>query len=410
VIVSDVRMPGLDGMALLARVREGWPDIPVILLTAHASVSLAVEAMKAGAHDFIEKPFEREGVLFVVQKALLASAADSQPPPSRVLGGSNLLGASGALEDVRDRIRRAATSSATVLVRGETGTGKELVARSIHQQSARRDGPFVALNCAAMPDNLLESELFGYEKGAFTGAASRKPGRIELAQGGTLFLDEVGDVSLATQVKLLRVLQERTIERLGGSASVKVDVRFVAATHRNLEQLMSEGKFREDFFYRLNVVPIEVPALRERPDDITTLSHHFCASAARANGKSRMELEPAAVRLLAGEVWPGNVRQLENFVERLVVLSEGPRITQSDVERELLQEAARGRPVSVSSPPLPLVPGARGANLSEQRAESERQIISDALSRASNNRSLAARLLGISRRTLYNKLEELGLS
>ncbi|MFZ5894579.1 MAG: sigma-54-dependent transcriptional regulator [Myxococcota bacterium] len=405
VIVSDVRMPGLDGMALLQRVREGWPDVPVILLTAHASVSLAVEAMKAGAHDFIEKPFDRESVLFVVRKALLAG---SNEPAPRASARASLLGTSSALDEVRDRIRRAAASNATVLVRGETGTGKELVARSIHEHSARKSGPFVALNCAAVPDNLLESELFGYEKGAFTGAGSRKPGRIELAQNGTLFLDEVGDVPLSTQVKLLRVLQERAIERLGGSASVKVDVRFVAATHRNLEQLLADGKFREDFFYRLNVIPIEVPALRARPDDIHALARHFCEAATRTNGKTAMEFDSGVTALLTAQPWPGNVRQLENFVERLVVLSDGPRITVQDVERELAREGARQRSSGVSGPVSGN--GPRGANLSEQRAESERQIISEALTRAGNNRSLAARLLGISRRTLYNKLEDLGLS
>lgn len=408
VIVSDVRMPGLDGLALLERVRQGWPDIPVILLTAHASVSLAVEAMKAGAHDFIEKPFERDSVLYVVKKAL-ASAQNREPP--RLGIGERLLGTTPALEEVRERIRRAAASNATVLIRGETGTGKELVARSIHEQSARRGGPFVALNCAALPENLLESELFGYEKGAFTGAGSRKPGRVELSHGGTLFLDEVGDVPLPMQVKLLRVLQERSIERLGGSTSVKVDVRFVAATHRNLEQLLSEGKFREDFFYRLNVVPIEVPALRERAADVEALAAHFCDVAARANGKSHTAFGPGVCALLAQQPWPGNVRQLENFVERLVVLGEGPLITRDDVERELGSESARQRnsgvpSVAASSPASPN----RGVNLSEQRAESERQIIREALQRASNNRSLAARLLGISRRTLYNKLEELGLA
>ncbi|HET9929717.1 MAG TPA: sigma-54 dependent transcriptional regulator, partial [Polyangiaceae bacterium] len=340
VIVSDVRMPGLDGMALLARVRREWPEIPVILLTAHASVTLAVEAMKAGAHDFVEKPFEREGVLFVVRKALRATSAGRDAPP-RNESSVDLLGVTEALDEVRERIRRAAASNATVLIRGETGTGKELVARSIHTQSARRGGPFVALNCAAVPENLLESELFGYEKGAFTGAASRKPGRVELSEGGTLFLDEVGDVPLSTQVKLLRVLQERAIERLGGTASVKVDVRFLAATHRNLEDLMAQGKFREDFFYRLNVIPIEVPPLRERSRDIEALARHFCQIASRANNKTLAELEPGVSQLLASQPWPGNVRQLENFVERLVVLSDGPTITLADAQRELARESAR---------------------------------------------------------------------
>ncbi len=402
VIISDVRMPGMDGLTLLRRSSATWPDIPVVLLTAHGTIPLAVEAMKAGAHDFLSKPFEREEVLFVVRKALLA-AEHAAGAASEGGATQALLGQSPALREVQDRIRRAAGSAATVLIRGETGSGKELVARAIHDASARSARPFVKLNCAALPETLLESELFGHEKGAFTGAASRKPGRVELAEGGTLFLDEIGDVPAATQVKLLRVLQERELERLGGTSTLRVDVRFIAATHRDLEQLLNEAKFREDLFYRLNVIPIDVPPLRARPDDIALLARHFLAASARANGKA-LSLEPSALTPLCEQAWPGNVRQLENFVERLVVFSDGPLLSKSDVQRELARDAARQR----------VAPAARGAairavGLDEQRRQTERRAIEEALTRAGDNRALAARLLGISRRTLYKRLEEFGL-
>ena len=400
VIVSDLRMPGMDGLTLLERLSSRWSEVPVIILTAHGTVQSAVEAMKGGAADFLLKPFDREEVLFVVRKAL-ARAQREQPSTLRPTDSLGLLGQSEAMRSVRDRIRRAAAGNSTVLVRGETGTGKELVARAVHQLSARASASFVKLNCAALPDSLLESELFGYEKGAFTGAASRKPGRVELANGGTLFLDEIGDVPLPTQVKLLRILQEREIERLGGTQTLKVDVRFVAATHRDLEGMIGSGDFREDLFYRLNVVPIEVPPLRERPDDVADLARHFAQVMAEANGRPAVELDTGAVELLAAQRWPGNVRQLENFLERLLVFTDGLRIRLSDVERELSREAVRERaPAST-----------RDAEARQLvRKDLERDAIVEALQRAGNNRSLAARLLGVSRRTLYNKLQELDVS
>jgi two-component system response regulator AtoC len=403
VVVTDLRMPGMDGLALLARIARNWPEVPVIVLTAHGTIQLAVETMKSGAADFILKPFDREEVLFVVQKAL--TRAGRNQPPAPAAGKLSLLGESEAMADVRDTIRRAAAGVATVLIRGETGTGKELVAHAIHTQSRRAAKPFVKLNCAALPDSLLESELFGHEKGAFTGAVSRKPGRVELAHGGTLFLDEIGDVPLGTQVKLLRILQEREFERVGGTETVKVDVRFMAATHRDLEAAIRAGTFREDLFYRLNVVPLEVPPLRARPGDVLVLARHFAQAAAEANGRAGCSLAPDAGALLAAQPWPGNVRQLENFVERLVVLYDGPHILPVHVERELAREAARERPARSSSAPDLARP-----SLDAQRRDAEREAVVEALSRAANNRSLAARILGVSRRTLYNKLEELGLA
>jgi two-component system response regulator AtoC len=402
VVVTDLRMPGMDGMELLGKMGASWPDVPVVILTAHGTVPLAVNAMKAGALEFLVKPFERDEVLFVVKKALAVARVERTSAPP-VDGGVPLVGKSPAMKSLGESVRRAAAGVATVLIRGETGTGKELVARAIHELSARASKPFVKLNCAALPDSLLESELFGYEKGAFTGASARKPGRVELAHGGTLFLDEIGDVPLGTQVKLLRILQEREIERLGGTETIKIDVRFVAATHRNLELMVQDQEFREDLFYRLNVIPLEVPPLRQRPEDVEALVYHFVGQITQGPNP-KADIARDAVELLAAQHWPGNVRQLENFIERLVVLSDGPLILKSDVDRELARDAAR-EPSVRSSP----VPSAGASGLDQQRRAAEREAILEALSRAKNNRSLAARLLGVSRRTLYNKIEELGV-
>jgi two-component system response regulator AtoC len=399
VMVTDLRMPGLDGMTLLRRATHASPDVPVIVLSAHGTVALAVDAMKAGAADFLTKPFDREEVLFVVKKAL-AAAEQSETATATPFSP---LGCSPAMDEVRDTIRRSAASSATVLILGESGAGKEVVARAIHEASPRKDKPFIKINCAAFPDTLLESELFGYEKGAFTGANQRKPGRIELAHGGTLLLDEIGDVPLMTQVKLLRVIQAKELERLGGTQTVKVDVRFLAATHQDLPRMVESGEFRQDLYYRLDVIQLVVPPLRERPEDVELLAGHFARQAADNNGRRGIELCDDARALLVGQAWPGNVRQLENFMERLVVLSDGPKLTQKDVERELARDAARLRSSRGSVPP------ASEPRLEDQRRDAERKAIVEALQRASGNRSLAARLLGISRRTLYTKLAELGL-
>jgi DNA-binding NtrC family response regulator len=396
VVLTDIRMPKMDGRALMAEVHARCPELPVVLVTAHATVSLAVESMKAGAADFVQKPFDREELLFVVAKALEGGrrAIDSVPEVSEDKG---LFGASPVMAEVRDLVARAARSMATVLVSGESGTGKELIARAIHDESPRRDKPFIKLSCAAFPDTLLESELFGYEKGAFTGASQRKPGRIELAHEGTLFLDEIGDITPATQVKLLRVLQEREIERLGGSKPVKVDVRFVAATHRDLPAMVASGSFREDLYYRLAVVPLEVPPLRARQGDVEVLAERFARSHLGRTGEPATFEPPALVRL-AAEKWPGNVRQLQNFVERVVVLSDAARITLDDVEREL----RRGAPQAAHEPNKPTLEAAV--------QQAGRDAVKEALARANGNKTLAARILGVSRRALYYKLEELGLS
>ena len=419
VVITDLRMPGMDGMELLTRVHRQLPDLPVVMLTAHGTVDLAVEAMKAGASEFMLKPFDRQEILYVIRKVMKAASRRADAVPRTFLAGSGIIGDSPAMDEVHRMIRRAAASDSTVLVRGESGTGKELVVRAIHQQSPRRKGPLIKVHCAALPDTLLESELFGYEKGAFSGATSRKPGRVELAHGGTLFLDEIGDISPAVQVKLLRVLQERQLERLGGTKTITVDVRFVAATHRDLESMLSTRDFREDLFYRLNVVPVWLPPLRDRGQDIELLARHFCVELGKVNRKLEVDIEEEALRLLRSHPWPGNVRQLQNFMERLVVLSEQVIIDTAEVERELSRLPGMAKltagSVPAEEPPrsAPVVeepPEGEMKTLDAWRAEAEREALTRTLERCGNNRTKAARVLGISRRTLYNKLEEHGLA
>jgi DNA-binding NtrC family response regulator len=394
-VVTDVRMPGMDGIALLSALTKSIPDLPVIVLSAHGTVPMAVEAMKQGAKEFMLKPFDREEVIATVERTLSAAAARASAPP-QVPTASRLIGRSPRMNELREMLARAARSNATVLLRGESGSGKEVAAREIHDQSGRKDGPFVPVHCAALPETLLESELFGYEKGAFTGATKRKPGRVELAEGGTLFLDEIGDVTLPVQVKLLRLLQEREFQALGSTAVQKADVRFVAATHRDLEAMVKAGTFREDLFYRLAVVPVWIPPLRDRVGDVAELAQRFCGEAAARNGVKVPKLCDDAVASLASRTWPGNVRELQSCVERLVVFADGGEIHADDVERDL----HRLRPAGELD---------AAASLGERREVAERRAVQEALARAGGNRTLAARLLGVSRRTLYNKLAELGI-
>jgi two-component system response regulator AtoC len=393
-IIADVRMPGIDGLALLTAVAASAPDLPVVMISGHASIPMAVEAMKRGARDFLEKPFDREEVLVTAERALRAAARHALEPP-RLPVASRLVGASQAMDALRADLARAARSTATVLLRGESGTGKEVAAREIHELGARRAAPFVPVHCAALPEALLESELFGYEKGAFTGAAKQKPGRVQLARGGTLFLDEIADVSLAIQVKLLRLLQDREIVPLGGTAPEKVDVRFIAATHRDVDTMMARGELRQDLFFRLNVMPIWVPPLRERPGDVPLLVERFCEDAALRNHVAAPSIRPEALEALGALRWSGNVRELQSCVERLVVFANGGVIGVEDVVRD--QERMR-----------PLTTNAAGT-LDARVAQAERSAIQEALVRAHGNRTVAARMLGVSRRTLYNKLVELGI-
>ena len=395
---------------------DRFGDIRSVALVS-GGVPAAVAAMHAGADDVVQKPLDADQVRYSLHTAFEAAERVAAEAPSSAVAASGLLGDSTLMKQVRDLIARAAPGTATVLIRGETGTGKELVARAIHAQSPRCERPFVKLHCAALPDTLLESELFGYEKGAFTGATSRKPGRVEVAEGGTLFLDEIGDITPAMQVKLLRLVQDREYERLGSSETRRADVRIVAATHRDLETMVKQGEFRSDLFYRLNVVVVWTPPLRARRDDIEPLAVQFCRTFAEQNAKPRT-LGETALRALRSQRWPGNVRQLQNLVERLVVIVDGDVIEEADVRRELSQQPlfstqVTGVVLRTKSTTEPLATEAGSspnvAPLSEEVRAAEKRALERALRHTKGNRTLAAKLLGISRATLYAKLEEYGI-
>jgi DNA-binding NtrC family response regulator len=397
VILTDVKMPGASGLTLLSTLRHQWPDIPVILLTAHGTVRMAVEAMHEGAMDFLTKPFDIDEVVAVVQRALAVAAKRSGRVPAIPISTPGIESCAPTMREVEIVLRRVARSDSTLLLLGESGTGKEVAARWVHAVSARSSKPFIAVHCGALPANLIESELFGYEKGAFTGAAARKPGRLELAEGGTLLLDEIGETSPETQVKLLRVLQEKTFERLGGVTTIQANVRFIAATHRNLVSMVADGHFREDLYYRLSVCPVRLPPLRERREDVVPLVEHFARL--HCHDGAPVTFTPEALEVLRSQPWPGNVRQLENLIERVVLLS-----VSAVIDREAVIDALQS-----DGGPVPLVAGdsaAGEASLDESVREVERKAVRMALERARGNRTQAARLLGVSRRTLYNKLAE----
>ncbi|HYV64699.1 MAG TPA: sigma-54 dependent transcriptional regulator [Myxococcales bacterium] len=404
VVLTDLMMPGLSGQELLKAVRAIAPEAEVVLMTAYGTVEAAVAAMKDGAYDFLTKPLKRHAVLKSVAQALEKRRLlqENKQLRARLAGGASpIVGQSPPLRATLDVIRQAAPSSATVLLLGESGTGKELFARALHEHSGRAQGPFVPINCAAIPETILESELFGYERGAFTGATQRKEGRIERAQGGTLFLDEVGELSGAVQVKLLRFLQEGEIERLGGAAAIKVDCRVVAATNRDLAAQVKEGRFREDLFYRLNVIQVVLPPLRDRVEDVPLLADHFVARYAAKNGKPVRALTPAALEALEGYSWPGNVRELENAIERAVVLSQGSELD-VDALPDAVQNAARAGP-------RPAVPAALEGRtltipLGTPMEEIELRVIRETLRHTKGDKNLAAQLLGIAARTIYRKL------
>jgi len=407
-VISDVRMPGMDGLELVGEVKKRFPDLPVILITAHGSVPLAVEAMKAGAADFMLKPFDRDEVVYAVSKALTTVARAAERPPALVTAVGDegpIAGTSAAMREATARLEKAAPTMATVLLRGESGTGKEVAAHELHRRSPRRAGPFVAVHCGALPENLLESELFGYEKGAFTGAIQRKPGRVELAAGGTLFLDEIGDVPLAAQVKLLRLLQEREYQPLGGTHVEKADVRFVAATHRDLEAMVREGTFREDLFFRLNVIPFEVPPLRERREDVPELARHFIAQISAEYGKRAKTLTDGALEILSGLSWPGNVRELRNTIERLVIMSAGDVIEARHLPAPLLGTAA-----GVVAALVPERAAAAGFDsLVAAREEFEKRYIWTRYQECGGNMSRTAEALQVERSNLYRKMKGYGL-
>jgi DNA-binding NtrC family response regulator len=400
VVVTDLRMPDMDGLSLLKAIRATWPAVPVVLLTAHGTAPTVIEAMRSGAVDFMLKPVAKEELDFVLCKAFEGARRARARAPVLPIEGAEIVGESRAMRELQDLLGRAAQGTSTVLLAGETGTGKELLARAVHDRSPRRQGPFVVVNCGGFPENLLESELFGHEKGAFSGAVQRKLGRVELADKGTLFLDEIGELTPPTQVKLLRLLQEKTIERLGSTAPIKLDVRFVAATHRDLRAMVAAGQFRADLYHRLNVVPFRVPPLREREGDVALIAQHLCAKIAAANGHPGTSLAPDALRLLAQQPWDGNVRELSNVIERATILADAEIIGADGIARAL-QGVSPGAPLSPRS--------ANDRTLGAARDQSDRNAILAALAQAGGNRAAAARLLGVSRSTLYNRLHDLGI-
>jgi two-component system, NtrC family, response regulator AtoC len=405
VVLTDVRMPGMSGLELLAEIRRRAPDVTVIVMSAYGSLETAVEAMKAGAYDYVSKPFRQDEVVLVLRKAEERQRLvreNRRLKADRAAGIAGMIGRSAAFEQVLKLVRKVAEVKTTTLVLGESGTGKELVARALHDLSPRRDGPFLAVNCGAIPEPLMESELFGHVRGAFTDAHQNRKGLFEEADGGTLFLDEVGELPPALQVKLLRVLQEEEIRRVGDTRSVKVEVRVVAATVRDLPEEVKKGRFREDLFYRLNVVQVRMPPLRERREDIPLLLEHFLRRCAKKLGQTVEGFTPEAMRVLESYSWPGNVRELENVVERAVVLAEGPRVDVDGLPEKLLDDP-------VSAPPS--TPAGRG-DLSIKRAgrAMEQDLIRRALAKTNGNRTRAAELLDLSHRALLYKLKEYGIT
>ena len=398
-VLSDLKMPGLTGLELLRAAKVVAPEVDVIMLTAFGTVEEAVKAMKEGASDFLTKPFQRAQLLRVIRQALERRALIEQNRALQrrlddLLRQGNIIGASPAFRRMMTLVDQVASSSATVLIQGESGTGKELVAQAIHERSPRRNGPFVAVNCAALPETLLESELFGYEKGAFTGAAGRKEGRFELADGGTLFLDEVADLSPVTQPKILRVLQEGEFERVGGTKTLRVDVRIVAATNQDLAALVRDKRFRDDLYYRLNVITITAPPLRERREDVRVLAEHFLRVYAAKNNRRLQEgLSEEALRRLEAHPWPGNVRELENVIERAVVLARGARVEVTD-----LPESVAGA--------TPLPEGTITFKIGTPLAEIEQVVLDQTLRATKGNKTLTARILGIDPKTVFRKLKQ----
>ncbi len=411
VVVTSDQLTDSSGAALVARVMERWPGLPVVVLVPPDDPRAQDELLRAGATDVLTPPLVAEGVNFVLTKAISAGAASAAKPPRLPAPNTALLGEADSMRTLRDLLRRAANGTVTALIRGETGTGKELAARALHALSPRHLKPFVKIDCASLPDTLLESELFGYERGAFTGAVGAKPGRVELADGGTLFLDEIGEISLSLQAKLLRLLQDREFERLGSRRSQRIDVRFVLATHRDLEAMLENGTFRLDLFHRINGVALWLPPLRARRDDVELLAREFTRRFGLANGKPNIELSAGALRALRSQRWPGNVRQLENFIERLVVLSDGDAIEATDVEREFVQkpEFLTQKTEGLDPTTQRDVPSSPPQRLAEAVRRAERAALLGALERARGNRTVAARVLGVSRATLYNKLKELDI-
>ncbi|HYO69022.1 MAG TPA: sigma-54 dependent transcriptional regulator [Archangium sp.] len=430
-VLMDVKMPDMDGLTALARLMELKPELPVIMMSGHGTIDTAVKATQLGARDFLEKPIARDRLLVALRNALKQQAMLEELQALRAeVGRYDMVGSGPAMQRIFSLIQRTAPSEGRVLITGENGTGKELIARALHQNSKRKNGPFVKLNCAAVPHELIESELFGHEKGAFTGAVSVRRGKFELAHEGTLFLDEIGDMPQAMQTKLLRVLQEGELERVGGAETLKVNVRVIAATNKNLEREIEAGRFREDLYYRINVVQIHSPPLRERREDLPALIDAFLKEACTKNGRRPLSLSPEALAVMSAYDYPGNVRELRNLVERLAILCEGP-VVQGQEAAELLprgkgtvpQSAAPSAEASAPRAPLPPVPTAAPAapaptsgfrprvdrTFREQVEDAEREIILFTLAHTQDNVTEAARLLDLERGHFYKKMKSLGL-
>jgi DNA-binding NtrC family response regulator len=411
VVLSDLRLPVGDGFGVLRAAKDADPDLPVVVMTAYGSIQDAVAAMKDGALDFLAKPVDPEHLLFVVERALAQRRLLSEynllkEEAAKRRGMPAIIGESAAIRHTMQSVQRAAGSETTVLLEGESGTGKELFARAVHALSDRASGPFIAINCAAIPDTLLEAELFGYEKGAFTGATQRKPGRFELAQRGTLFLDEVGELPLAVQAKLLRAIETKRFERLGGTTTIQVDVRLVAATNRGLRQAVAARQFREDLYFRLSVFPVNIPPLRERREDIPLLARYFVEHTGSELGRKRLSLSDRAVDLLCSHAWPGNVRELQNAIERAVILTEGDTIQPGHLN-------LRATTIPAAAPPDPWdsieLDGTLAEATARVTAEAERRKILRAIKEAGGDRARAADLLQVGYRALLSKIKDLGI-
>ena len=400
IVLLDIWMPGIDGIEVLKRIKQSSPQLPVIMISGHGNIETAVKATRLGATDFIEKPLDLQKILISIENTLKLSRLEQENRilKERQYARMELTGNSASIIKINEQISRVAPTNAWVLITGENGTGKELVARSLHIKSNRKNASFVDVNCAAIPEELIESELFGHEKGAFTGAATQKRGKFDMADNGTLFLDEIADMSLATQAKILRILQEQRFERLGGNKTINVDVRVLAATNKDLEQEISDGRFRKDLFYRLNVIPIHVPPLRERIEDIPSLIEDFLNEFAKKGGMKRKTIEPDAVKLLKHHTWPGNVRELKNYLERLVIMTTKNIITVDDIDLRTSIKTDSGQNELINI-----------QDWKEAKLFFEKSYLKKWLDDCNGNISKASELIGIERSNLHKKLKTYGL-